>query len=49
MSIDVDSEPECVSKPHTKSEVDAAEILLSLKAAENALHRTKRTRRGSAY
>ncbi|KAF2652686.1 hypothetical protein K491DRAFT_706309 [Lophiostoma macrostomum CBS 122681] len=49
MSVDIDSEPECVSKLHSRSEVDAAEILLSLKATENALHRAKRTRRGSAY
>ncbi|KAF2465462.1 uncharacterized protein BDR25DRAFT_239204 [Lindgomyces ingoldianus] len=34
---------------HTKKELDAAEIILQLKAADTTLHRTKRARRGSRY
>lgn len=34
---------------HTEKEIDAAEILLGLSNAEYALHRVKRTRRGSKY
>lgn len=44
-----DLEAEYVDGYHTRKELGAAEILLNLSAADSALHRTKRTRRGSKY
>jgi hypothetical protein len=47
---DTDSEAEFGNEyRHTKADFSAAEILLELSAADNSLHRTKRTRRGSKY
>jgi hypothetical protein len=47
--VGTDSEGEGRNRYHTKKELSAAEILLELRAADNGLHRTKRTRRSSWY
>ncbi|KAF2704404.1 hypothetical protein K504DRAFT_472204 [Pleomassaria siparia CBS 279.74] len=43
------SENDCGDGIHTKKELDAAEIILALSAADKSLPPTKRTRRGSKY
>ncbi|KAF2690154.1 hypothetical protein K458DRAFT_399530 [Lentithecium fluviatile CBS 122367] len=44
-----DADRDCGDGIHTKKELDAAEIILQLSAADQALPLTKRTRRGSKY
>lgn len=44
-----DSEEDCGDGIHTKKELDAAEIILQLSAADKQLPPTKRTRHGSKY
>lgn len=44
-----DSESEVAESYHTEKDFDAAKAILQLSAADSALHRTKRTRRGSKY
>ncbi|KAF2178237.1 DNA-binding domain of Mlu1-box binding protein MBP1 [Zopfia rhizophila CBS 207.26] len=48
-SIEVDNSDSEVTDDHTKNDLDAAEIILQLSAADKGLHRTKRSRRGSKY
>lgn len=47
--IDTGSEAEGEDNHHTRKEIDVAQILLGMSAADTVLHRTKRTRRGPKH